>query len=521
MTLTDTLNAYASGTATAREAEEIEALLVRYLDHDLDPDVAAQIKQAIDRDEALADIVDQASAGHRWFREELAPELRPFLDAPASPELRRFVQELTADHSTGTGPTTTFLQRVTGWLPEKRSFALAAILITALITSGLGLYSTIENRVSESQQARANLEQETKQQKAELVLQNARVVALEEKVQLQATALETSRTAEAAAQEQLADAESQITTLQSEDLESKAYVTALQGKLREDAVQEQKLATMRTALDDASGALDRERAAAAASENRIIALESKLIELTSSLVRAETSIEAAEEKLAQSDLVTAILNADVAGFSQQVTDLKRTSSAQAAKLASQQEDLDAAVQRAFDLEAELDGAIQQVVDLRAQRQAMQAALQAQRPASDPSWTVQIAEYHNLYARQMPRHLIEVAADEQEHIEQWLSDQLGRSLTVPDLSEDQLEFKGARLLAINGMPVAQLMYLDDEGEPLAICIMRNMMGKLKDPELSSHSDLNLVDWSDQGYQYAIVGTTTSGKLERLAARLQDS
>lgn len=88
-------------------------------------------------------------------------------------------------------------------------------------------------------------------------------------------------------------------------------------------------------------------------------------------------------------------------------------------------------------------------------------------AANGGWLGDIAEYHVVYASQV-RHLVEVPAEEADHIEAWLSATLGATVTVPDLSDQGLSFEGARLLVASGRPVAQLVYTDAEGRVVALC-----------------------------------------------------
>ncbi len=61
------------------------------------------------------------------------------------------------------------------------------------------------------------------------------------------------------------------------------------------------------------------------------------------------------------------------------------------------------------------------------------------------------------------HPVEVAADHEGHLVQWLSRRLGRRLLAPKL--DALGFKliGGRLLPAAGAPAAQFMYEDAQGK----------------------------------------------------------
>src|SRR5690242_6433541 len=81
---------------------------------------------------------------------------------------------------------------------------------------------------------------------------------------------------------------------------------------------------------------------------------------------------------------------------------------------------------------------------------------------------EVADYHALYARET-EHQAEVPAARLEHIEEWLGERLHRRLVVPKLSEHGLTFAGARLLVVDGAPVAQLLYHrpGHEHEPLGL------------------------------------------------------
>jgi len=139
------------------------------------------------------------------------------------------------------------------------------------------------------------------------------------------------------------------------------------------------------------------------------------------------------------------------------------------------------------------------------------------PPQPPSWITQVAQYHRIYAREQ-RHLVEVAADETPHIEAWLGKRLELPFKVPDLSAFGLAFKGARLLAINGEPVAQLVYLPADGRALALCVIHS---KREDKPLtaSQQDDLNLVDWRVKGYGFVVVGWENPTELRAIAEASQ--
>ncbi len=141
------------------------------------------------------------------------------------------------------------------------------------------------------------------------------------------------------------------------------------------------------------------------------------------------------------------------------------------------------------------------------------------PVAQNDWLSQVAAYHGIYAKEK-RHLVEVSADETPHIEAWLGKRLGRNLVVPDLSASGAEFKGARLLGINGKPVAQLIYQMPGGEPFALCVMPSGKGDLA-PATAQRADLNMVEWRQDGYAYVVVGWEDENALHRFAEPARQS
>ena len=129
---------------------------------------------------------------------------------------------------------------------------------------------------------------------------------------------------------------------------------------------------------------------------------------------------------------------------------------------------------------------------------------------------EIAAYHLVYARQT-EHLAEVPAERREHIEAWLGSLLNRSLKVPDLSSQGLKFEGARLLAIDAHPVAQLLWSREHGDPIAICVTFGAPHR-KPLDIEHHRGLNVGVWDENGYTYVVVGALTEDSVRRIAAKV---
>ena len=139
------------------------------------------------------------------------------------------------------------------------------------------------------------------------------------------------------------------------------------------------------------------------------------------------------------------------------------------------------------------------------------------PVQTAGWLADIADYHAVYASQ-GRHLVEVGADEADHLQTWLSNSIGASFTIPDLSEFDLTFEGGRLLVANGKPVAQLMYRLPDGTVVALCLQdsnRDVQGAPAFREQTING-FDFVSWSSGGADYVVIGPGGQPDLTAIAA-----
>ena len=94
-----------------------------------------------------------------------------------------------------------------------------------------------------------------------------------------------------------------------------------------------------------------------------------------------------------------------------------------------------------------------------------------------------------------RHPVEVGADQEAHLVQWLSKRLGRLLVVPDLAATGFRLMGGRLLPAEGGPAAQLMYENDRGGRLTVYLRAGIAGETK--LYQADNGLAAFYWADEG------------------------
>ena len=159
-------------------------------------------------------------------------------------------------------------------------------------------------------------------------------------------------------------------------------------------------------------------------------------------------------------------------------------------------------------------------------------LRGQRSIADLSliqeWTYQVAQYHTVFAGQAKRRWADANVDDPERLNVLLANLgaglgLAQPLRLPsELAKPDFTFMGARQLVINGRPVAQLVYADQQKELFAFCITRNGSGKAQDIKRHRvNDDLHLADWKDQDFSYVVVGFEPVDVVKGLAEQLRES
>ncbi|GAB5459914.1 anti-sigma factor family protein [Hoeflea alexandrii] len=145
------------------------------------------------------------------------------------------------------------------------------------------------------------------------------------------------------------------------------------------------------------------------------------------------------------------------------------------------------------------------------------------PAGDQvaqaGWLNDIADYHEIYAGQQ-RHLVEVRADESDHLKKWLGASVGVAFSIPDLTGFELTFEGGRLLVANGKPVAQLMYRQADGTVIALCLQSSPNGDTASSTVFKEQTIkgfDFVSWKSNGAAYVVVGPGGQSGLIDIAAQ----
>lgn len=128
---------------------------------------------------------------------------------------------------------------------------------------------------------------------------------------------------------------------------------------------------------------------------------------------------------------------------------------------------------------------------------------------------QAALAHAVYSPEV-RHAVEVGADQETHLVNWLSKRLGAPLKVPRLVSVGYQLVGGRLLPGNRGPVAQFMYQDANGLRLTL-YLRNRAGDTQETAFryAQEGRVSVFYWLDGSFGYALSGEIEKADLLNVA------
>ena len=114
-----------------------------------------------------------------------------------------------------------------------------------------------------------------------------------------------------------------------------------------------------------------------------------------------------------------------------------------------------------------------------------------------------------------RHPVEVGANEEAHLVQWLSKRLGHRLIVPDLNALGFRLMGGRLLPAESGPAAWFMYEDGKGIRLSCYYLAVDAAGETEFQFRGQNGINAFYWVEDGLAYAIAANAPRDLLLKIA------
>jgi anti-sigma factor RsiW len=138
-------------------------------------------------------------------------------------------------------------------------------------------------------------------------------------------------------------------------------------------------------------------------------------------------------------------------------------------------------------------------------------------AVNNNWLDNAAAFYKLSVNAGDTMLVDVpASNDSNEALQKISQSLPQQVRLPDLKPWGLNFRGARLVAVDGKPAAQLVYTTDNK---AIGPLTLLIGSSKQPDVQPTFDqrqgVNQLYWRHHGRAYVLVGQANVGYLWGIA------
>lgn len=133
------------------------------------------------------------------------------------------------------------------------------------------------------------------------------------------------------------------------------------------------------------------------------------------------------------------------------------------------------------------------------------------------WRGLVGDYMALYGPQTLDHLPADEATQRAQI-RTVNARIGLSLSPAALKLPGAEFKRAQMLEYDGVPIAQIVYLDARHGPLALCITRSNSGNRPLAHERRH-EMNVVYWTEREHAWMLIGHDAPAALEDKAKMLK--
>ena len=128
--------------------------------------------------------------------------------------------------------------------------------------------------------------------------------------------------------------------------------------------------------------------------------------------------------------------------------------------------------------------------------------------------------HEIFTTEV-KHPVEVAADDSDHLQSWLSKRVGTNVRIPDLTAEGYTLLGGRLLVADDKPAAQLMYEDAARKRLTIFLTANPAKSETALRVETKGPLIACYWLSDKLGFAVAGEMAQEPMMRLARIIYDS
>jgi anti-sigma factor RsiW len=148
--------------------------------------------------------------------------------------------------------------------------------------------------------------------------------------------------------------------------------------------------------------------------------------------------------------------------------------------------------------------------------AMQAKPTLERSGASPATRDAVAAFRTFTTEVL--HPVEVKADQEPHLIQWLSKRLGQPVLVPDLGAEGFHLMGGRVLPAGDTLAALLMYDDDQGTRLTLYSRVGAADGRSSFRYAREGDVAAFSWVEGGLSFVVTARIDEARLLRTAGTI---
>jgi anti-sigma factor RsiW len=134
------------------------------------------------------------------------------------------------------------------------------------------------------------------------------------------------------------------------------------------------------------------------------------------------------------------------------------------------------------------------------------------------WVQAATGYQKLYTRDTLAYVSETPETSSKTVDD-IRREDGLALRIPDLRSAGLTFKTVQRLRFNNKPLVQIVYQPDKGEPVALCVMKDV----KPDQAVAGQDvesMHVVTWRQAELSYALIGKPDGVDLNALGKQISN-
>ena len=132
------------------------------------------------------------------------------------------------------------------------------------------------------------------------------------------------------------------------------------------------------------------------------------------------------------------------------------------------------------------------------------------------WIKAVADYQQLYSRATLANVTEDSALSTRVLRDLrVNDEI--AVVVPDLRSAALTFKRVQRLSFHDRPVVQMVYLPEDGQPIALCVTPDARADER-PHAQQIGEMNSVAWRQGSLGYVLLGKGSPQALLDLGRRI---